>query len=89
MSSIEQEISTPLNDPLMSLYVSRVTLPELSALRKKLRAQARELDAERVALVERREELEIIQRWHVLANWEGLAVSHGTGKNSSKKRSTG
>jgi hypothetical protein len=73
----------------MSLYVSRVTLPEPSALRKKVRAQARELDAERVALVERREELEIIQRWHVLANWKGLAVSHGTGKKQYQEAVNG
>jgi hypothetical protein len=79
-TSVEHEISAALRDPLMSLYVSRVTLPEISALRKELRAQARDLDKERDALVQRREELEIIQRWHALAHWEGLPVSQGTGK---------
>ena len=79
-ASLEQEIRTAITDPLMRLYISHVTLPELSTIRKKLRERARELDAERAALVERRQELEIIHRWHTLASFEGLAVSEGTGK---------
>ena len=79
-ASLEQEIRTAISDPLMSLYISHVTLPELSAIRKKLRERARELDEEGAALVERRQELEIIHRWHTLANFESLPISEGTGK---------
>jgi hypothetical protein len=80
-ASLEHEITTAIAEyPEISLYISHVALPAVLELYDELRAQARSLDKERVALVQRRQELEIIQRWHALANFEGLPVSEGKEK---------
>jgi hypothetical protein len=79
--SLEHEITTAIAEyPELPLYISQVVLPALSELHEELHARARRMKKESDSLAERRDELEIIQRWHVLADFEGLAVSDGTGK---------
>jgi hypothetical protein len=79
--SLEHEITTAIAEyPEIPLYISYVVLPALSKLHEELHGRARRMKKESDSLAERRDELEIIQRWHVLADFEGLAVSDGTGK---------
>jgi hypothetical protein len=80
MDAMDKIIAILKKDPGISWYISQIELPRISAFRKELRERARELDEEIAALLKRREELEIIRRWHAIASFEGLAVSEGTGK---------
>jgi hypothetical protein len=80
-TSLEQEIATLItNYPEISSYILHVTLPALRKFYEELSKRARLIETERLALLKRREELEIIHRWHAIASFEGLAVSEGTGE---------
>ena len=80
-ASLEREIVTIITDyPESSSYILHVTLPALRKLYEELSKRARLIERERLALEKRRQELEIIHRWHAIASFEGLAVSEGTGE---------